>query len=347
MPRIEAWNQITQADPYLAGRELTRFWHVYWSEAEMREKALSQKMEVYNPKRIEKFDGRFWGDGTPLTTALEYQGMALSACYQGGHGKMSCLTCHSMHQSDPNHQVKEGMRTNAACYSCHESYRAKLAEHTHHAADSSGSLCLNCHMPHQVYSLLTTHRSHRISIPRVRDSIDTGKPHACNLCHLDKSLGWTSDQLQKWYGTKPEQLSDDDRKIASSVLHLARSDARTRSVIAGAFGWDDAQKASGRDWLTPMLTRTLENERYPAVRYLLHRALRSLHGSAANDYDYLGSPAERVSKLNGLRRSLGNSGHSEKSQYPHVPLTAAGLFDVEAFNRLEATRKDPDVDVNE
>ena len=29
-------------------------------------------------------DGRFWGDGTPLATATEYQGMAMSACYQGG-----------------------------------------------------------------------------------------------------------------------------------------------------------------------------------------------------------------------------------------------------------------------
>ncbi len=62
-------------------------------------------------------------------------------------------------------------------------------------------------MPHQVYSLLTTHRTHRITIPRVRDSVGTGKPHACNLCHLDKSLGWTNDTLGKWYGTKPEAAS--------------------------------------------------------------------------------------------------------------------------------------------
>ncbi len=226
-PRIETWDQVTHADPFLAGRDLTRFWYVFWSEAQLQLHAQGKDSRSSRPPLPEPLDGRFWGDGTPLTTALEYQGMALSACYQGGHGKMSCITCHSMHQSDPNHQVKEGMRTNAACYSCHESYRAKLAEHTHHAVDSSGSLCLNCHMPHQVYSLLTTHRSHRISIPRVRDSLGTGKPHACNLCHLDKSLGWTSDQLQKWYGTKPEPLSDDDRKIASSVLHLTLSDART------------------------------------------------------------------------------------------------------------------------
>ncbi len=222
MPRRKEWNPDTHADPFLAGRELARSHFMYWSEGDIRLYQQRKDTASIGPQRPDPLDGRFWGDGTPLTTALEYQGMALSACYQGGHGKMSCLTCHSMHQGDPNHQLKEGMRTNAACYSCHESYRDKLVEHTHHAADSSGSLCHNCHMPHQVYSLLDIHRTHRIMTPRVRDSMGTGKPHACNLCHLDKSLGWTSDQLQKWYGTKPEPLSDDDRTIASSVLHLAR-----------------------------------------------------------------------------------------------------------------------------
>src|SRR5205823_14536485 len=125
----------------------------------------------------------------------------------------------SMHQAEPNHQVKEGMRTNAACYGCHRSYRDRdrLAEHTHHPADSSGSLCYNCHMAYQVFSLLDTHRTHRITIPRVKDSVGTGKPHACNLCHLDKSLGWTSTQLAKWYGMPQESLSAEERTIASSV----------------------------------------------------------------------------------------------------------------------------------
>src|SRR5438445_2558555 len=124
--------------------------------------------------------------------------MALAACYEGGHGRMKCLSCHTMHHCKPHFQLGKGMETNDACYQCHDSYRQRLTEHTHHAAESSGSLCHNCHMPYQVYSLLTTHRTHRISVPRVRDSLGTGKPHACNLCHLDKSLGWTQEQLSMW-----------------------------------------------------------------------------------------------------------------------------------------------------
>jgi len=335
--RHEGWDPDICADPFRPGQEIRKTRFLVWSEAEFR---------TEGPRRPNEIDGRFWGDGTPLTTALEYQGMALSKCYQGGEGKMSCLSCHDMHGSDPNHQLKEGMRTNEACYGCHDTYRKKLVEHTHHAADSTGSLCQNCHMPHQVYSLLTTHRSHRIAVPRVRDSIDTGKPHACNLCHLDKSLGWTGDQLQKWYGTKPEPLSDDDRTIASSLLHLTRSDARSRAVVAGAFSWPPAQQASGRDWPGLLLTRILEEERYPAVRYLAHRALKSLPGGAG-DYNYLAQPSRRAAQIRELQMSLRDAPRPDRKRYPALPLTAEGLYSEDVLDRLLRGRKDPDLGVHE
>jgi predicted CXXCH cytochrome family protein len=347
-PRLEAWNPDTRADPFLAGGELARFFYLYWSESQIRPRGRPRQTVSPPPGGGHRpVDGSFWGDGTPMRTALEYQGMALSACYQGGHGELRCLTCHSMHQSDPNHQLKDGMRTNEACYACHDTYRQRLVEHTHHAADSPGSLCYNCHMPYQVYSLLTTHRSHRIAIPRVRDSVGTGKPHACNLCHLDKSLGWTADQLGKWYGTGPEPLSEDDRTVASSVLHLASGDARTRAVVAGAFSSPDAQKASGRDWPVLLLTRTLEHERYQAVRYLAHRALRSLHSRRALDYDYQGSPAERAAQLRQLRLTLESPARLDRRRYPYLPLTGAGRFADDVFERLLRARNDPDVSINE
>jgi predicted CXXCH cytochrome family protein len=347
MPRYKEWDRLTDADPFLPGRDLKQFWYLPFSEAEKVLQEQGQDTVAAPVRRPEPLDGRFWGDGTPLTTALEYQGMALSACYQDGRGGLRCLSCHSMHQSDPNHQLKQGMRTNAACYTCHDAYRARLVEHTHHAADSPGSLCYNCHMPYQVYSLLDTHRSHRIAIPRVRDSLGTGKPHACNLCHLDKSLGWTTGHLAEWYGARPEPLSDDDRTLASSVLHLTQGDARTRAVVAGAFSWPPAQQAGGRDWPVLLLTRTLERERYEAVRYLTYRALRSLHGQAANSYDYQGSPAERTAQLAALRRALGDAVHPEQGRYPYLPLSTTGGFLDDVFERLLRARNDPDVSVNE
>ncbi|HEV3384591.1 MAG TPA: cytochrome c3 family protein [Gemmata sp.] len=348
VPRYNEWNQATLTDPYLPGRELKRFWYKPFSESELQYLGNAPEFTSHTQKiKTDPQDSRTWGDGTPLTTAMEFQGLALSACYQDGHGKMNCLSCHSMHGGDPNHQLKEGMRTNEACYSCHNDYRSRLVEHTHHPAGSEGSLCYNCHMPYQVYSLLDTHRSHRITIPRVRDSLGTGKPHACNLCHLDKSLGWTGDQLAKWYGTKPEILTDDEKTHASSLLHLAQSDARTRSVVAGAFSWKPAQEASGRDWPGPLLTWTLENEPYPAVRYLAHRGLRSLHGDAVKTYDYLGTVNERTAQLQALRQVLDISARPDRQRYPYLPLNKAGSLADDALARLLRKRNITDVSVQE
>jgi len=104
---------------------------------------------------------RFWPDGMVRVTGREYNGLLDTACFQ--RGKMSCLSCHSMHgYLDSNDQLAPRMETNEACLQCHDDFRDNLTAHTHHAADSTGSLCYNCHMPHTTYGLLSGIRSHQI-----------------------------------------------------------------------------------------------------------------------------------------------------------------------------------------
>jgi predicted CXXCH cytochrome family protein len=336
VPKPEMWDLRTHRDPFIAGQELTKFNHVFWSEKQQH--ALRGLPE---PKQA---DGRFWGDGTPLTTALEYNGMALSKCYQNGQGEMSCLSCHQMHNDEPNFLLKPKMNTDEACLQCHGEYRERLTEHTRHAATSEGSRCVSCHMPHVVYSLLTTHRSHRIQMPRLEDSVGTGKPHACNLCHLDKSLGWTRDELAKWPGgEKRVTLTEDEEKISSAILLMTTGDARSRALVAGAFSSPAARKASGSDWFAPFLTRLMAEERYPIVRYLAYRGLRAAHGSAADGYDYMAAPAERAAQLDALRSRLGDP---ISRSLPHLPLSN-GRPDDAVLRRLMSKRNDPDVTINE
>ena len=342
VPKPGAWNATSHRDPFVAGQDLGRFNHFFRSEAEQAERQGRQPDPAHH-------DGRFWGDGTPMTTALEFNGMALSACYQNGKGDLSCLSCHTMHGEDPNFMLKPGMLTNEACYQCHDGYRSRLAEHTRHAADSAGSLCYNCHMPHQVYSLLTTHRSHRIEIPAVAASAGTGKPHACNLCHLDKSLGWTQTQLGRWSDRQQKavrKLSADEESVSSALLLLTRADARSRVIVAGAFSNPAAQRASGTDWFGPFLTRILDHERYPAVRYLAHRGLRSAHGEAgASPFDYLGRPADRAAQLRALRARFDATPLDRP--LPYLPLSPQKRPDDEAIRRLLKQRTDPDLTINE
>jgi predicted CXXCH cytochrome family protein len=352
VPRAEAWDRVTVTDPFRAGNDLLGTFDLFWSEAQQlqlnREPPRFPGTTRRPPReyRPGPTDGRFWGDGTPLTTALEYTGLALSACYEQGRGRLRCTSCHALHGDEPNFQLAPGMDTNAACYQCHDGYRDRLTEHTHHAADSPGSLCYNCHMPYQVYSLLTGHRSHRIVSPRVADSVGTGKPHACNLCHLDRSLAWTQDYLGRWYGRAAEPLPEVERRMASAVVQLCQSDARSRAVVAAAFSWPAAAQASGRDWAGPLLTRLLEDERYPAVRYLAHRGLRALYGADAGPYDYLADPAERGDQLRRLRARF-DGRPRPAAAHPDLPLRPDGTVDEARLRELLRGRNDPDLTINE
>jgi len=141
----------------------------------------------------------FWADGTVRVSSRDYSGMIESKCMTGG--KLACTSCHSLHESDPDMLVAEGKDGDAACTGCHPKIGAAGAAHTHHRAGSSGSRCYNCHMPHTVYGLLKGIRNHRIDSPRVTGK--TGgdeRPNACNLCHVDRSLAWTAQQLASWFG---------------------------------------------------------------------------------------------------------------------------------------------------
>jgi hypothetical protein len=150
-----------------------------------------------------------------------------------------------------------------------------IEAHTHHRADSAGSSCYNCHMPYTTYGLLKTIRSHRISNPSVTATIETGRPNACNLCHLDKTLAWTAGALEQWYRTPTPPLGDDERSIAASLLWLLRGDAGQRAIIAQSMGWAPAQQASGAGWLAPYLALSAKDS-YDAVRYIASRSLSTL-----------------------------------------------------------------------
>jgi hypothetical protein len=89
-------------------------------------------------------------------------------------------------------------------------------------------------MPHTVYGLLKTIRSHRISSPSARTTIQTGRPNACNLCHLDKTLQWAGDHLAQWYGQEKPKFTKDEKEMSAAVLHLVKGDAAQRAIQASA-----------------------------------------------------------------------------------------------------------------
>lgn len=232
----------------------------------------------------------FWPDGTCRVGGDEYQGLLETPCFQ--RGTMSCLSCHSMHESDPNDMLARQMEGNEACLQCHEDFRGNVAAHTHHGANSSGSLCYNCHMPHTTFALLKAIRSHRVDSPSAAVSASTGRPNACNLCHLDRSLAWTAEHLSDWYGLPPVELSSEHDQTAASLQWLWQGDAVQRAVTAWSYGWQPAQQASGTEWMPPMLGHLLDDP-YAAVRYVAFRSLSTLPEFGTIEFDYLADDRQR------------------------------------------------------
>jgi predicted CXXCH cytochrome family protein len=245
-----------------------------------------------NEKKRSLMEGCFWPDGQVRVSGRDFSAMAASGCYQ--RGEISCLSCHSMHQyQSNNHQLARGMEGNQACLQCHGDYAAKLEQHTRHRAGSSGSLCYNCHMPYTTYGLLKGIRSHTINSPSVRSSLDSGRPNACNLCHLDKSLGWTAAKLNDWHGQLVPAMTAEQTNTAAGALGLLKGDAGQRALTAWHMGWGPAQAVSSNAWMPRLLAETLVDP-YSTVRYITHRSLKSLPGFERFEYDYIGPVAQRT-----------------------------------------------------
>ena len=280
----------------------------------------SNRPEVKKALREWPREAVLWSDGMVRVTGREYSGLLASPCFEhdDGERRISCFSCHRLHPDRGEHasfeqwaddQLRPGMRTSQACTQCHESYRdaARRAEHTHHAAASSGSSCLNCHMPHTTYGLLKAVRSHQIDSPTVQSSLEAGRPNACNQCHLDRSLGWSADYLERWYGIEPPELSDDQKTVSAAVLWTLTGEAGQRAWMAWSMGWADALEASsGGDWTLPYLIELLDDP-YPAVRIIAWRSLKSRPDFEGPDFEPNAPEPARQQAVARLRDWLGGN----------------------------------------
>jgi len=296
-------------------------------------------------RNLEREAPYFWPDGMVRIRGREFQGLLRTPCYTAG--AMSCLSCHSMHQSadDPrplkewaNDQLKPGMSGDQACLQCHASYAEAIEEHTHHSATSSGSRCYNCHMPYTVFGLLKANRSHQVDNPDVAKTVETGRPNACNQCHLKETLAWASDFLSEWYGTPPPPLGADEKKIAASVLWALQGDASQRALAAWTMGWAPALEVSGSEWTVPYLAELLLDP-YDAVRFIAYQSLQDQGRVEEVAYDYVGPQPQRVEAAQRLLKTWAAKPPSGPDVFgDEVLIDQRGSVDWESYERLTQDR---------
>ncbi|MCF7764416.1 MAG: cytochrome c3 family protein [Verrucomicrobia bacterium] len=288
----------------------------------------------------------FWNDGMIRVAGREYNGLVESPCFQ--KGTLSCLSCHSLHYYESNDdQLARGMNSNQACLQCHETMAENIPAHTHHAATSSGSECYNCHMPHTAYALLKATRSHQIDSPNLTSTIATGRPNACNLCHLDQTLEWTGKHLQDWYAQTPIDLRENERTVSSQLIALLSGDAGQRALAAWSMGWEPAREASGSDWQPTHLARLLDDP-YSAVRYIAARSLRSFPGFEDLDYNFTAAPEERTLVRHGvLEKTAALTLKQRSRELAKVLYGTDGKPDEAAIQLLQSRRNDRPIRLRE
>jgi predicted CXXCH cytochrome family protein len=149
-------------------------------------------------------DPAYWPDGRPRRFSTDAYGFWQSECYLKGNA--TCLDCHVVPHNtdvDKNPQLKPDVNT--LCTRCHRAEGASLSSHTHHAEKSTGSSCVECHMPRTVYSIKAEIRDHAITIPVPENTLAHAIPNACNVCHKDRDANWTIERMNAWYGSASRQ----------------------------------------------------------------------------------------------------------------------------------------------
>jgi hypothetical protein len=304
--------------------------------------------------------GSFWPDGHVKPSGREYNGLLASPCFAGG--EFGCTSCHTLHPDGDEEalaawrddQLRPGMRGNAACLQCHEAFSTAEAAtaHTHHAPDSSGSECQNCHMPYTNLGLRKAIRSHTISSPSASTDRETGRPNACNGCHVDRPLGWTAAALARWYGQPVPALTPIERAVPAAVVDLLSGDAAERALAASALGWAPAVAIShAREWTPPLLAVLLDDP-YDAVRYHAQRSLRRLPGYEDVEYDWVGSRKTRIEQARAVRErwvaDRRARGHGAGLGWLLTPADAGGAdLGVDVLTQLYRERDDTPIEVRE
>jgi predicted CXXCH cytochrome family protein len=290
--------------------------------------------DPHNPQ-----DQRFWSDGTMRVGGREFSGMIESACYL--EGEMSCLSCHSLHQGPPNKQLNPQLTLNQQCTQCHQQIEQNISEHTHHSAESSGSQCVNCHMPYTSYALFSAVRSHRIDSPSAQVSIESGRPNACNQCHLDQSLAWTAKHLHQWYGTPIPEASE-QYQIPASIQWALSGNAVQRALAAWSMGWESALQASGKDWQPRILIELLDDP-YSIVRQLAANSLANLDVEIP-EFDAMKSTRDRQPVAVDLRNRWNQLDTTNHPGLPSVQSTTTGpQWNTQLLQQLLQARDDQEV----
>jgi len=247
-------------------------------------------------------------DGQIDEEVYVYGSFTQSLMYRKG---VRCSNCH-----DP-HTTRIRFEGNKLCTQCHLSSKYDTERHHFHNPATTGSKCVECHMPEKTYMVVDPRRDHSLRIPRPDLTVKIGTPNACNACHNkpQDTPEWAAAKIEQWYGPKRR-----DDPHYGEILHAGfQGEPAARDQLA--------ELAKSRD-VGPIVRATaisVLGSRYPVIDSMkaIERALKHRDTSVR---------AAAVAALEGL--PLNTSRDAEQMRELLVPV----LTDRRTFVRTEAGR---------
>lgn len=245
-----------------------------------------------------------YAGGMSTWNSTEHTDALRGSCYS----QLSCINCHNPHESIGKAWQRTPQQDDATCLECHPRFSQPemRSAHTHHPAGSEGDRCLNCHMPKINEGMQDVVRTHAIFSPTQPDMIEANQPNACNICHLDQSIDWTTNYLQQWYGKTFDEAkitqSYIDRSEPVGIGWLKQSHEPTRLVATEAFGEQAAR------WGLSQVIEQLDDP-YLLNRQFAQKAVESLSGVLLDQkfgYWYYMNRKQREPLITKIRDELGN-----------------------------------------
>jgi hypothetical protein len=246
--------------------------------------------------------GVLYPDGTALGNSLEATEQDASACAS----KMSCTSCHDPHEAGPADEGgPDDPRHLDACIDCHAGFAAGAGRQVHSKHLLESANCLDCHMPRTNVGITHAVRTHRISIPGDPRVMAVGGPNACNLCHADRSIAWTVEQLNTLW----------DRRIEPAAGWAAAWGGSLDTPAIEAWTVTDSQHV--QMVLTEVLARRSDRDSFDRLLTLVEDPCGAVRAFALNaierrvgrrippeELDVAALPAPRAAQLAKLRPTL-------------------------------------------
>lgn len=218
----------------------------------------------------------YYPDGQVLEENFEFAAFLGSRMHAAG---VTCLDCHDPHGAKPK------LAGDALCMQCHGGQRADSpvidpVRHTFHAPESTGSRCVNCHMPQTVYMQVHWRHDHGFTVPDPKLTLELGIPNACNRCHTDRDATWALEAAERWYGDRLEKPARARTRV------LAKARAGEVAAVPGLLSilegketayWQAAAAALLGEWVDrPEVVTALRRALGHASDLVRQRAVQSL-----------------------------------------------------------------------